>query len=163
MSVIFRLRGDEEMSRYIRDFPDALQGFIRLRFSQLASAISARIKEKLSGEVLNIQTGRLRASIFAATYYSKNHVSVSIGSRGDVPYAAIQEYGGDVFIPKSGDFILPKNKAALSIYGQCKAYARAHSIHIPESSYIRSTISEMEPDFQAGLVEALDDAVKQLK
>lgn len=153
MSLVFHLRGDEEMTRYLREFPEAFRGILMLRMRQLASLISARMKEKVSGEVLHIVSGKLRASLYARAYDAKSGIFISFGSRGDVPYAGIQEYGGDVSLPE----ITPKNKAALLIYGQCKARARAHVVHIPERSYIRSTGEEMSGDAIAAVNAAFDD------
>ena len=68
MSVIIKLTGDKEFAQYIDRLPRAVQEAIGRKMEVLADEISNRIKEKLSGSVLQARTGKLRNSIYARVY-----------------------------------------------------------------------------------------------
>lgn len=70
----------------------------------LRSALEALIQQKLSGEVLEIRSGALAASIISSIENDGSDTSVSISSTG-VRYAAIQEFGGKT---AAHDIVAPK-------------------------------------------------------
>ena len=158
MSMLFQLRGDSTVIEFLQSYPARVQDVILRKWQEAATRISDRIKQKLSGEVLHPKTGRLRASIVARVYAGKSHVTLSTGSRGDVPYAALHEYGGTVLIPP----IVPIKASVLRFYtGYAKVFARhtaAHLVNIPERSYVRSTMDEMIPSFSDLLIDAAIEA-----
>lgn len=154
MSMMFQMRGDRSVIEFLQSYSGRVQDIILRKWQSLATSLSDRVKEKLSGEVLNARTGRLRASIVSRIYEGKGHVTLSIGSRGDVPYASLHEYGGSVMIPA----IYPNKSNVLRFYvGGVKRFARhtaAHVVHLPERSYIRSTMDEMIIVFSDSLIDA---------
>lgn len=163
MSMMFQMRGDRSVIQFLNSYSQAVQDIILRKWQTLATSLSDRIKEKLSGEVLNARTGRLRASIVSRIYAGKSHVTLSIGSRGDVSYAALHEYGGTVLIPA----IYPTKSSVLRFYvGGVKRFARhtaAHTVHIPERSYVRSTMDEMIHVFSDSLIDAAVAAREQAR
>lgn len=156
--MLFQLRGDRSVIDFLQSYSARVQEMILLKWQEAATRISDRVKEKLSGEVLSPKTGRLRASIVARVYTGKSHVTLSLGSRGDVPYAALHEYGGTVLIPS----IVPVKRSVLMFYtGYAKVFAKrtaAHVVHMPERSYVRSTMNEMIPSFSDLLIDAAIEA-----
>jgi len=161
MSMIFSMRGDQEAVSYLRGLPDAVQQVVLAKMQGLASSISDRIKQKLSGEVLNVRTGALRNSIYARIYDSPGSVSLSVGSRGDVPYASLQEDGGVVQHPgvqrTRGMVPMPMKTAYGALVG-FSMKTRAHEILIPARSYVRSTLDEMMPDINNAILDAVTEA-----
>jgi phage gpG-like protein len=160
MSVLFRITGDQEAAEYLRGLPDHIAFAVMDKLQNQAAQISARIKQKLSGEVLRVKTGRLRASAFAQVYFAKRMITMTVGSRGGVSYAALHEFGGvGLRIPA----MVPTKARALSfVVGGARIFAmrtRAHSAIVPERSYIRSTLDEMTPDIVAAVQEGVDEAV----
>lgn len=121
MSYIITMTGGEEFIDYLRNLPMAIAQIIRDKMSELASRISDVIKnQRLSGQLLNVVTGRLKNSIFSRIYYSKDYTRLSFGSRGDVPYAAIHDVGGTI----KAHVIFPSKARVLKfIYGGATAYA----------------------------------------
>jgi phage gpG-like protein len=151
------VEGLDETRARLDAFPAALSAALAAKARDLASALVDRVKyDKLSGGALNAQSGALQASIAADVAADADGVSVSVGSEGDVKYAAIQEYGGKT----SAHEILPeKGKALAFMIGGTLRFAR--SVHhpgslIPARSYLGSALDDMSDDIVAGLASAAD-------
>ncbi|MGD1038480.1 MAG: hypothetical protein ABR878_15175 [Roseiarcus sp.] len=155
--------GDDALQARLDAFPAALAGELAAKAQDLASALADKVKfEKLAGEVLNARSGALAASIGAEVANDGDEIAATVGSVGDVKYAAIQEYGG-----KTGAHeILPsKAKALAFLVGGAMRFARRvehpDSV-IPERSYLRSSLEEMSAEIFAALAatptEAWEDA-----
>jgi phage gpG-like protein len=127
--------------------------------SLLTAALVDKVKnDKLSGGVLNARSGALRDSIVGDVALGADSVSASVGSTGDVKYAAIQEYGGKT----AAHEILPDKARALAFFvGGALRFARRvehPGSTIPERSYLRSSLDEMSPEIVASLGQSVDDA-----
>ncbi len=92
-------------------YPAALAAALAAKATELAAALADLVKtDKLAGGVLDARSGALAASIAADVSADADGVRASVGSNGDVKYAAIQEYGG-----KTGAHeILPAKAEALA-------------------------------------------------
>jgi phage gpG-like protein len=79
----------------------------------------------------------------------------SVGSEGDVKYAAIQEYGGKT----SAHEILPVKAGVLAfVAGNTQHFARKvehPGSVIPERSYLRSALGDMKDEILAALADAV--------
>jgi phage gpG-like protein len=146
------LDGAEALQARLDAFPAALATGLAAKAQDLASALDDKVKfEKLSGEVLNARSGALLAAIDAEVSSGDDEVSASVGSYGDVKYAAIQEYGG-----KTGAHeILPVKGAVLAfLVGGAMRFARRvehPGSVIPERSYLRSSLEDMSDEIIAAL------------
>ncbi len=144
--------GADALRARLDAFPDAVQGALAAKAQDLASALADKVKsEKLSGQVLAARSGALLASIGAEVSSDGDEISASVGSYGDVKYAAIQEYGG-----KTGAHeILPvKAKVLAFLAGGAMRFARKvehPGSVIPERSYLRSSLDEMSAEILAAL------------
>ena len=152
------LDGLDETRARLDAMPAALSAALAAKANELASALVDRIKyDKLSGGALNVQSGALQASITAKVSADADGVSASIGSDGDVKYAAIQEYGGKT----SAHEILPqKSKALAFMVGGSLRFAK--SVHhpgslIPARPYLGSALDEMSDEIVTGLASAVED------
>jgi phage gpG-like protein len=142
-------------------YPAALAAALAAKASELAAALAEIVKtDKLSGAVLNARTGALRASIAAGVSSDADGFRASVGSNGDVKYAAIQEYGGRT----GAHEILPAKARALAfVAGGAQRFARKvehPGSMIPERSYLRASLDEMRDEIESALAataaEALD-------
>jgi len=118
------------------------------------------VKEKLTGQVLKTQTGRLRRSISASMSPAGPIVTGIVGT--NVEYAAIHEFGG-----KTGAHqILPKRGKALAFNWKGKDVVFAKVNHpgsiMPERSFMRTALNEMKPqilqEFQNAIFEVIGKA-----
>jgi phage gpG-like protein len=153
------LDGLEETSARLDGYPAALQAALGAKADELASALADLVKsDKLAGGVLNSRTGTLADSITASVTADADGVLASVGSDGEVKYAAIQEYGGKT----SAHEILPvKAKALAFVAGDAQHFARRvehPGSVIPERSYLRSALEDMTDEILTSLADAATEA-----
>ena len=152
------VRGVDETSARFDAYPAALQAALGAKATELATALADLVKNKLSGAVLNTSSGALRDSIAAGVTADSDGVLASVGSEGDVKYAAIQEYGGKTsaheILPAKGDVL-----AFVSGDGQRFARRIEHpGSVIPERSYLRSSLEDMKDEILAALASTAAEA-----
>ena len=85
-------------------------------------------------------------------------VLASVGSNGDVKYAAIQEYGGKT---RAHEILPVKAQALAFVAGGAQRFARKvehPGSLIPERSYLRSSLDEMSDEIVAALADAAAEA-----
>ena len=153
------LDGLEETSARLDGYPAALQAALAAKADELAAALADLVKnDKLSGGVLNTRSGALGNSIAASVTADADGVLASVGSEGDVKYAAIQEYGGKT----SAHEILPaKGNVLAFVVGDAQHFARRvehPGSAIPERSYLRSALDDMKDEIVAALAGAASEA-----
>ncbi len=73
--------------------PDAVRAEMVKAVQVERLVLEALIKRKLSGEVLNVVTGRLRRSIFSDVETRDDAVTGTVSQSGDVKYGARHEFG----------------------------------------------------------------------
>ncbi len=149
------LDGLKEADARLTAYPAALTAALSAKAAELAAALADMVKnDKLSGAVLNTRSGALRDSIAASVSTDADGVLASVGSEGDVKYAAIQEYGGKT----SAHEILPVKAEALAfVIGGAQVFARRvehPGSLIPERSYLRSSLDDMRDEIVAALADA---------
>lgn len=154
-----RVQGDVDLVQFLKTLPDRIHAALMKKMTDAARDLSETIKEQyLSGQVLGIKSGRLRSSIYARAYDSGDNVILSFGSRGDVPYAAIHEYGGFT----KPHTILPKAARVLAFMGPAgKTFAMSVNhpgSQMPERSYLRAALEAKIPDFEATVRSAVAEA-----
>ena len=152
------VRGLDETSARFDAYPAALQAALGAKATELAATLTDLVKNKLSGAVLNTGSGALRNSIAASVTADADGVLASVGSEGDVKYAAIQEYGGKTsaheILPVKGDVL-----AFVASDGQHFARRIEHpGSVIPERSYLRSSLEDMKDEILAALADCAADA-----
>ena len=131
---------------------------VRKEAISLRLDLEALVKQKLSGEVLNVVTGKLRRSIFGdEPENSATRIIERVASDASVKYGAIHEYGGKT----SAHEIVAKNAKALAFpfaaakggIGFFKRVNHPGSV-MPERSFMRSSLTEMRQE----ILERLGDA-----
>ena len=108
--------------------------------------------------MLNTGSGALRDSIAASVTADADSVLASVGSEGDVKYAAIQEYGGKTSAPE----ILPVKGDVLAFVANDGQHFARRIEHpgsvIPERSYLRSSLEDMKDEILAALASTAAEA-----
>lgn len=129
------------------------------KVSSLRLQLEAKIKSKLSGQVLNVRTGALRASIFSETIDEKDAVYGRAASSGDVKYAGIHEFGGKT---PAHDIVPTKAQALAFVVGGKQVFAKAvhhPGSNMPERSFMRSSLKDMRGEIVSGLEQAVKKAL----
>ncbi len=138
------LAGADALDARLGAFPAELLADLAAKAAALADALAAKVRnDKLSGQVLNVVSGDLRASIIGEAGVDGDDVVGSVELAGDIKYAAIQEYGGKT----AAHEILPSKADALAfLVGGALRFARRvehPGSAIPERSYLRSSLEDM--------------------
>jgi len=153
------LEGVETLDLQLASLPADVLSRLEEKARQLAATLADKVREeKLSGGVLQLRTGALKASISSDVSIDGNEVNATVGSFGDIKYAAIQEYGGRT----SAHEILPDKAQALAfVIGGVQRFARrvAHpGSTIPASGYLQSSLDEARDEIVAELSSAAQEA-----
>lgn len=112
------------------------------------------IADKLHGQVLKQRSGALARSIQEDVQTEGDTIIGEVFSAGDVKYAAIHEWGG---VTAPHDIVPTKAEALAFVIGGKQVFARiVHhpGSHIPERSYLRSSLADQASEIVAGLKEA---------
>ena len=146
--------GDTALIAKLNAMPNGLRNGIARAVTRLAIETQRLVQQKLSGSVLKVRTGVLRSSINYKVEQSSTSVTATVGT--NVKYAAYQEFG----IPHSWE-IRPKSARALAFELNGKTIFAKRVIHppLPERSFLRSALKEMEPRITEELERAVGEAV----
>lgn len=149
------VRGDKELVAKLGAMPDRVRKELRREVNYLAIKMLIKIQGKLRGPVLHYITGQLFRSIQQRVTETASSITARLFSAGDVKYAGIHEFGGTINIPE----IRPVNALALkfSVGGQeiFRKFARAHTVTMPERSFMRSSLDDMRQEIVEGMREAV--------
>jgi phage gpG-like protein len=148
------LVGDREVIARLNRMPGALRGGIARAMTKLALETQRLVQQKLSGQVLNVRTGVLRSSINYHVQDNASQVTATIGT--GVKYGRFHEYG----VPHSWEIKPARaNVLAFKVGGQSIFAARVIHPPLPERSFLRSALREMQPRIKAELSAAVGEAV----
>ncbi len=148
--------------------PANVYGALVRKVTTLRLMLEAKIKGKLSDDVLHVRSGNLRRSIFSETLERATSVVGRAASSGDVKYAAIHEFGGVIKHPGGTPYIVTKDmamgalfisKATAANFKTPPPVTRPHNIPMPERSFMRSSLADMENEIIAGLREAVGEGL----
>lgn len=136
---------DSNIRATLESMPAELHDVLLKKVTQLTFMLEAKVKQKLSGEVLNVQTGNLRRSINSTIEDTGETITGYVSSSGDVKYAAIHEFGFDG-IENVKQHIRKITKAFGVDINPKEVIVKAFSRHMkmPERSFLRSSLNEMQ-------------------
>jgi phage gpG-like protein len=153
-----------EFSARLDVLPDQLRAALTEKVQALASALYAQVVGvNLSGSILNARSGALRDSIQIEVQAQDARIDAKIFSDGDVPYAAILEFGGKT----AAHEILPDKTRALAFLTNGKQVF-ARRIQHPGStfaarSYLGGALDDASGEIVATLREVIAAAAEQLR
>lgn len=144
--------------------PDRVRAALAEKVDALAQGLFAQVVGvNLSGGVLNARSGALRDSIRRESSLQDARIGAAIFSNGDVPYAAIQEFGGKT----AAHEILPDKARFLAFAANGKqAFARLvqhPGSEIPARSYLRSALEQQADDIAQNLTKTVLAIAADLK
>ena len=157
--ITARLVGDDVVLEWLRGASDAVASGIAQAITQLGIELQRHIQDdELSGQMLAVRSGSLKSSIDLQIDQDSEGISVTVYS--DSKYAAAHEYGfaGTVDVKASlrritEAFGRPISEKTINV----RAYQRR--MELPERSFMRSALEDMDPairdEVEAALLEAL--------
>lgn len=143
--------GERAIARF-KGMPGRLREELRNGIGRAVLKLQAYVKDgKLSGQVLNVRTGRLRRSIAQQVTDEGQRVVGIVGT--NVVYARVHEYGFSGTVDVREHLRRAKSGALQAV--------RGHSRHVnlPERSFLRSALEDMAPDIRAEVEASLKRAV----
>lgn len=146
-----RILGESEVLKALVEKPAQIRESVRGALAQWAEDLASFIRnDKLSGGVLNVRSGDLRSSIYPLQ--EETGASVTGGARGGggIVYAKIHEYGGDIY---------PKRAPLLRFMIDGHWISTKH-VHMPERSYMRSSLADKREDGLTALRSAVKEAIR---
>lgn len=155
------LQGDKELIGRLDAMPGKLQAALLQKVTYLALQLEAKVKQKLTNDVLQVRTGNLRRSIANSVSQSANSVIGKVFSSGDVKYAAIQEFGGQT---KAHVIEAVNGKSLAFMIGGKQVFVKRVNhpgSKIPERSFLRSSLSDMRDDITTGLHETVMETLRK--
>jgi phage gpG-like protein len=140
--------------------PDAVNAMLLTQSQSLAAGLVQNVRDdRLSGQVLQEKTGLLKDSIASLVEGDDNGVTANIFVDGDVPYAAIQEYGGETkahIIEAGRARALAFNWAGKQAFFRCINHPGSV---IPAHEYLESALADMQDDIADGMADAAGQAI----
>ncbi len=125
--------------------------------------------EKLQGQVLNHRTGSLSDSIKSETESTGGVITTTVSAGGAAcKYAAIHEFGFDgtetvrAHLRRSStQMSVSARKRVSKFKGEIMVRSFTRHMHMPERSYLRSTLAEKKEDFRAGIVATVNREIQK--
>ncbi len=151
------LAGADELARQFAAMPQAIRAALAQKRAELAQQLLDAVKVKLSGETLASRSGALRESIETSF---DGDLEARVFSSGDVKYAAAQEYGFD-----GEESVAAHNREIRQAFGKAISpktifvAAFSHHMHLPERSYMRSSLDEMHDEISQGFAAAIEEGL----
>ena len=153
------LTGADELETQLADLPANIRARLDAKARDLAAALVAKVRnQKLSGEALQTKTGTLKNSISADISLEGGALKATVGSFGDVKYAAVQEFGGRT---SAHEIVADKARALAFLVGGPLRFARrvAHpGSTIPPHAYLQSSLDESRDEIVAELASVATEA-----
>ena len=141
------IRGKDTGKKFVAKVPK-VDSAVQNAVKKLAIKVSALTKRKLSGEVLNVRSGRLRRSIHPEFDFAPGRAIAVVGT--NVVYAKAHEYGAT---------IVPRNKKALA-FKIGEKWIVAKKVVMPERSFLRTALRELAPEIRSEIAKATGVALQ---
>lgn len=145
----------------LQGFPSKFHARILPVVKRLSIALQREVMVKLTGQVLNVRTGTLRRSINQEVLDSPQGIRGIVGT--NVSYAAIHEYGYDGPVNVRAHLRTIKEAFGRPLTKGHKTFevsAHVRNVHVPERSFLRSTLNEFEPRIKEEISEAAREAIR---
>lgn len=147
--------GTEAVSQHFDMASDKLYARLRAAITRFSMQLSSDVKRnKLTGQALNVRTGRLRRSVHHEVTSTPDRITGIV--RTDVTYGRIHEFGGTVQIPAHA-------RQVSQVFGRplpapIMVQVRAHTARFPTRSFLRSTLLASSLRFRETIKRVVDEA-----
>lgn len=155
------LVGGDALVALLRSWNPKLQNEIEASIGRSVLRLQRHIKaNKLSGQVLNVQTGTLRRSIDQVIERRSNGVVGIVNT--NLRYGAAHEYGFSGVVNVRSHLRQIKQAFGRPLNSVKSVYVRpsVRSVRLPERSFLRSALRDLQPSISADLQAAIGRAIK---
>lgn len=162
--------GDQELVSRFKNLTPEIHAALLRKIHELTIKLEAHVKTvHLSGptgpDSLSVRSGNLRSGVFQEVTDNGSSITGMVAAPRDVPYAAIHEFGGVINSPGGTPYFIDSKSGQATFVSKESAMAdrlpvtAAHIIHMPERSYLRSSLREMRDEILAGLQDAVREVI----
>jgi phage gpG-like protein len=152
VQLIVSMRAEALLAR-LTGGQERLMANLRSVVNRLSIEVQTSVKEdKLTGQALSVRTGTLRRSINRVVTESQDSVIATVGT--NVKYAAVHEYGFD------GDVTVKAHTRTSVLGNEVNVRSFTRHMHMPERSFLRSTLKARETEIRETLRGAILQAVR---
>jgi len=145
-----KIVGDAELIQRLNSMPEVIRGRLRTAIQRLTIQLQGNVKgDKLSGQVLQVRTGRLRRSITQQVTESGDTITGIVGT--NVEYAHRLEYGFE------GQETVREHIRKLKSGKIASVRSFVRNAKTPQRSFLRSALQEMKPT----IIEEITAAMKK--
>jgi phage gpG-like protein len=148
-----KITSGKDVPQKLRSASGLIQSAVDKAVLRLAVKMTAMVKNKLSNDVLRVRSGRLRRSINYKITKDGDTTTASVGT--NVVYAKTHEYG--LTIP--AHIVRARRGKALKFMAGGKMMFRKQvsipAVKMPERSFLRASLRQMQPEIQTELSKAL--------
>lgn len=159
MSVQVEITGATKVVADLGQFSDKSQKSLRKAISRIVIKLQALVKVKLSDDVLNVKSGRLRRSINQQVKTGTQTIEGSVGT--NVVYAAAHELGFHGTVTVSEHLRFQRLAWGKEMKDPHYVTVSAHpmKMNLPERSFLRSALREQGDDIDTNLNSAVQEAI----
>lgn len=149
--------GGNEVGKFLAERKEKIIGGMSATIARLVITLQRNVKIKLSGGVLNVRTGRLRRSInMELRGVDTPQVEGRVGT--NVVYARPNEFGYNGTVKEHMRTI--KEAFGKPLKAPVTFSVPAHTTHLPERSFLRSALAELQPEIKRSLKGAATEMLK---
>ena len=130
VSLNIEVIGTEQIAKKFQSASQRASQVMREKMQSALFLLESGIKDKMSGKVLKVRTGRLRSSVTSRVESAGGDIVGRVGS--NVVYAPVHEYGA-VITPKRGKYL------TFQVDGH---WVRVRSVRIPRRPIWEPTLKE---------------------
>jgi phage gpG-like protein len=153
--ITIEVLGDRKLAARLDAMPGRMREGLARAVTRLGLELQKKVQaEKLTGQVLKVRTGSLRSSINTEVSQTAEQVAASVGT--NIRYAKVHEYG------VAQPWVIAAKGRALRFETGGRVIFRRSVRHppLPERSFLRSALADMRPAIEAGLREAVAQAIR---
>jgi len=157
------LIGGEDVVAKFNSISPALSDGLQKSVGRLTLKLLREVKSnKLSGQTLNVKTGRLRRSINSRVEASGQSVAGYVGT--NVSYGAYHEYGFKGQQTVKSHLRMMTQAFGRAVKNPHKITVSAHSrnVNYPAHSFLRSALEDMASEIQITMEEDMKQTVKDV-
>lgn len=162
MNIDGQIKGESQViARVNRIVPNVRNALVR-RVQSIVIALQAHVVgDKLSGQVLNVRSGRLRRSVNQAVTTTDTTVTGIVST--PVEYAAAHEYGFQGVVTVKEHLRQVTMAWGKPLTPPVTATVRSHpmKMNLPEKSFLRSALADQREDILRGIREATAEGAQR--
>jgi phage gpG-like protein len=157
------LLGGEDLIAKFDSMSPSINASLKKSVGRLTLELLREVKaDKLSGQALNVRTGRLRRSINQRIESNGTSVAGYVGT--NVKYGAYQEYGfhGQQTVKAHLRMMTQAFGRTVKEPHQIMVSAHTRNVNYPAHSFLRSALSDMTNQIQITIKEDLEKAAQEV-